>query len=475
MKCEICNKEFSHLGNHLRYHHNITSQEYYDKYLKTTETEGLCNICGKPTKFLGLSKGYRDTCSSSCGSKQGLILTKQIKLEKYNDENYNNREKAKNTCIEQWGVENPSQVSEIQEKIQTTRSNRYGEHKEAITIKSQNTLTKNFGSIKKAYKEINTKGNKTKKDKSIEFSTQNNLITVVEVNQKYGVGWYNNAKDLNIELIKYNNVNYIKLEDLPKVEKYTNERHAYCGYSNKEKEVVNYLKSIYSGDIIENTKQIIKPLELDIYIPDKNIAIEFNGAYHHSINTGTPINYHLNKSLLCEEKGIRLIHIYEWELEEPYWSKIKVLLNNIFHNNSTIYATNCNIKEISNEKAKVLNNKINLHEHKDAQITYGLYYNDELIQLMSFSKTENDNEWYIVRISTNSNIYIIDGLSKLFNYFIKLYHPNKVIAECDFNKFSGKSYEKIGMSFIRYTGPIKEIRGENILYDSGSKIYEWRC
>ena len=85
--------------------------------------------------------------------------------------------------------------------------------------------------------------------------------------------------------------------------------------SQSELAIIDAIKSIYNGDVLRNVKRkaYIYPYELDILIPDLKIAIEYNGCYFHSIKAGKPIDYHLMKSLLCREKGIRLIHIYEFE------------------------------------------------------------------------------------------------------------------------------------------------------------------
>lgn len=68
IKCEICGREFkeySGLSTHLRYAHNLKPQEYYDTYV-IEEDKGLCKICRKPTKFISLKHGYRDTCCGAC-------------------------------------------------------------------------------------------------------------------------------------------------------------------------------------------------------------------------------------------------------------------------------------------------------------------------------------------------------------------------------------------------------------------------
>ena len=95
-----------------------------------------------------------------------------------------------------------------------------------------------------------------------------------------------------------------------------------------EQEIADFLLSL-SVQIKRNDRQIIKPLELDIVIPEKKIAIEFNGDYWHSVQAGTDKNYHLIKTKMCEEAGYRLIHIFEheWDFQQKI---IKEKLKAIF-------------------------------------------------------------------------------------------------------------------------------------------------
>ena len=53
-------------------------------------------------------------------------------------------------------------------------------------------------------------------------------------------------------------------------------------YSYGEKEVLSYVSSIYDGAILENDRTVIKPKELDIYLPELHLAIEYNGDYWHA-------------------------------------------------------------------------------------------------------------------------------------------------------------------------------------------------
>jgi hypothetical protein len=77
-------------------------------------------------------------------------------------------------------------------------------------------------------------------------------------------------------------------------------------------------------DFVTNTRKIIPPFELDIYIPGTNLAIEFNGLFWHSQKDKY---YHLNKTLRCREFGIQLFHIFESEDVDLWKERILNFLN----------------------------------------------------------------------------------------------------------------------------------------------------
>ena len=268
--------------------------------------------------------------------------------------------------------------------------------------------------------------------------------------------------------------------------------------SGQEMSLRNFIVSIYEGPILYNVKDVISPLELDIYIPEKKLAIEYNGDYWHSTEQKEK-RYHEIKSKACEAKGIRLIHIYECEWihsREKIESLLRIALGCGY---SKIGARKCEVKKISNREARPFNEKNHLQGHRNAQVTYGLFYKGELVQLMSFSKMKynrnlkGNDEWEIIRGCPGSNNQIVGGVSKLFKAFIKEYNPQLVFSYCDFNKFDGRGYEAIGMKFVGYTGPDKfyiDRAGYKIgrnpkkrkeleescttIYGAGSKKYIWK-
>lgn len=142
-ECKICGKIMKNPGPHLQ-KHNISQKDYYDKYCKQ-ENDGFCLVCGKPTRFISVTKGYAKHCSDSCAIKDQEIQEKikQTTKEHYGVE-YNLQRKEiiekaqspeakakklksyKQTCIERYGVDNTQKVPEIRKKVIKTNKELYG-------------------------------------------------------------------------------------------------------------------------------------------------------------------------------------------------------------------------------------------------------------------------------------------------------------------------------------------------------------
>lgn len=413
-------------------------------------------------------------------------LSKQTKLSRYGDENYNNRVKYKNTCLEKYGVENAFQNDIIKEKSSQTKLFKYNNSNYTNREKAAQTNLERYGAetflgsdrgqaeIKKysqshygtdyAFLSPLWQNNEIKKSKAAE-TKRTNKYTFENYSIKY-LELANNLEELKVYVA--DKTIYEIATDL----EISRDHAYYLLYKNNLLDLINKVSihSHYEDELIKfigpnscviGDRDVLDGYEIDIFIPTKNIGIEFNGTYWHSSINKPDRNYHINKSKLAESKGIRLIHIWEYEwADQNMQEKIKLMLNIALGRvKNKIYARDCEIRQITNNEAKELNNKVHLQGHRNAQITYGLYYNNELVQLMSFSKTKynknllDENSWEIIRGCPGSNNIVVGGVSKLLSHFIKDYKPNKIFSYCDFNKFDGKSYEKAGMKFIGYTGP----------------------
>lgn len=131
--------------------------------------------------------------------------------------------------------------------------------------------------------------------------------------------------------------------------------HCFKYTSNKEKEILKYINSITKEKVISNSKDVLNPYEIDIYIPSLKLAFEFNGIYWHTEKQGRGKEYHYNKWKGCKDKGIRLITIWEdeWDYKK---NSIKKLIESILNKNAQIIKTTrideINIEEYLNFSSK---------------------------------------------------------------------------------------------------------------------------
>ena len=226
--------------------------------------------------------------------------------------------------------------------------------------------------------------------------------------------------------------------------------------SSYEYEINNFLIS-NNIKTLTSSRSIIQPSQLDIYIPSHNLAIEFNGLYWHS-EEYLHKNYHLNKTNECNNKGIKLIHIFE---DEWLYKKNIVksrLLNILGLTSKKIYARNTEIKEVSNSDSKNFINDNHLQGFSNSSIKIGLYYNNELVSLMMFNKPrlgigKSYDGYELTRFCNKLNINVVGGASKILKYFIKLYNPKEIISYADMRWSQGNLYEKLGFTQTHINKP----------------------
>lgn len=206
------------------------------------------------------------------------------------------------------------------------------------------------------------------------------------------------------------------------------------------------LLSLFSDGEMHN-RQILNGQELDIYYPDKKLAIEFNGNYWHS-DIYKDKYYHQNKTIECAKLGIQLIHIfeYEWNDDTKREKIIQLLSSKLVGNKTVIRGRNTTISLITNSMAKEFLDKYHIQNNTNASINIGSFYNNELIGVMTFGKPRFDNEsqYELIRLAWKHGVSVTGGTDKLFKYFIKNYNPNSILTYCDISKFTGNVYTRLG-------------------------------
>ena len=247
----------------------------------------------------------------------------------------------------------------------------------------------------------------------------------------------------------YNRLNINKSSMLKNIHKFNLEDmiNWYTFTSNGEIELRRFIESIYKGEVIYNSQSILNGKELDIYIPEFKLAIEFNGNYWHSSYL-KEMNYHINKTIDTAKIGIRIIHIFEYEWNDDNTKrKIKNLIESIICTDRAekIYARKTEVLEISNKEAYEFCEKYHLQGGLNSKTSIGMYYNNELIAVMTFGDSrysKGNKELY--RLCYKNNIRVIGGTQKLFNYYINNFECKEIVSYCNIAKFDGKVYEKLG-------------------------------
>lgn len=340
MICKICELECKSgqaLSKHLHIRHNILSKDYYDKYIKAN-TEGICPICKNNTPFLGFSKGYQKHCSAKCAQNNDMNVFKTNNPRRDRTKIFAKREYeiidfTCKMCNEHLttkiGVSN-----HIRKIHNMTRMKYWKQFQTGKCICGKDTKITTLGFEQfccitcknlSLYGSItNTAKTERKRNKAIQerhrYESNHNVISYSDALDLYGQGW--EAIKNEIPMVKVAGKKYIT--DITKIEKYCSINH----YRNNsiEQNILDVIQSVYDKDVLSHTRKVIRPLELDFYLPDVNIAIEYNGTFFHAIEYGTPKDYHLNKSLLCGNKNIRLIHIYGFEDFNSQMQLLKELL-----------------------------------------------------------------------------------------------------------------------------------------------------
>ncbi len=342
--------------------------------------------------------------------------TKKTKKEKYGDENYNNIEKSKQTCLKKYGVDNPCKSIKIKEQI------------------CQTIMSKHY-------------------DDLLEFCKKENIKFLCS---KEEYGGYHFSKIYKFQCLK---CNYIFENTVYNLEHIFCEKCEPNRKSTLENEFFDFLTSILeTGTIIRRRdRMVLNGKELDFYIPSKNIAIELNGLYWHS-EIGGKINklYHLYKTKSCIFHGVKLIHIFETE-----WNNQKDIVKSIIKNlisatDEKIYARNCILTEISPKEKDEFLNQNHLQGTDKSTIKLALIYNSKIVSVMTFkkgSRFDKNFEWELMRYCNKINTSVIGGASKLFTYFVNNYKPASIVSYSDRRYFDGNIYKTLGFNFINFTSP----------------------
>lgn len=248
----------------------------------------------------------------------------------------------------------------------------------------------------------------------------------------------------------------------------TGARCLYCylenNYTSKpEQKLLDFFMENYPDlRIIHNDRKQISPLELDLYFPDQNLGVEVCGLYWHSeISGGKKRSYHYDKMMKCYEKNIRLITVFEDEIRDKFDIVISRILQALNLTNKRIFARKCVLREISAELANNFFNKYHIQGKTQPKMSWGLFYNNELVQVCSTGKfvrkhTAGNNLTELKRFCSKNGIFVVGGFSKLFKRVIEYciqqgYTGIKSYCDMRYANIFKPVYGRVGFDLVNFT------------------------
>ena len=402
------------------------------------------NICNNFVKFNSPSKGFVKYCCPKCANNDSIQVEsrKQTNLEKcgheYNFSSKESKTKKTNTNLKKYGHTNVLCSDYGKKSRKQTMSNQFGENK---TFTNKHILN---------------------------FENWNNKQYIID-NFISLDGYLESSKFLNyfeclppamFTKLRELNINY---------KKQTKTRHEY--------DIINFIND---DNIIHSDRSLINK-ELDILIPDL-LAIEFNGLMYHShgVSNGpkfnNPIenrNRHSIKTDLCEQQNIQLLQIFENEWINENQNKIwKSVINSKLNKNVKIFARKCQIKEVDYKTSSLFLEYNHLQGSCVSSINYGLYFDDDLVSLMTFSlsRFSKQYEWELIRFCNKINITVVGGASKLLKHFEKIHKPKSLISYANRRWSNGNLYKSLNFEHTHNSPPNYFYFKQNKIQISNLKI-----
>jgi len=186
--------------------------------------------------------------------------------------------------------------------------------------------------------------------------------------------------------------------------------------------VENFIKSLGFNTVSNKRPAWAKGKEIDIQILDTNIAIEYNGEYWHSEESGKNSSYHYSKNILAENAGINLIQIFESE-----WKNKKDIIKSIIKSKLGVTETVLQgrktvFRKITSKQARDFLNKN--HRQGGGGVTnesYALLSDGEIVAVMSFKSERftSKNRTELYRYASKLDTTINGGFSKLLKNALK--------------------------------------------------------
>lgn len=478
--CQLCNQVFDKqiTNRHLKYKHNITTTEYknqFGKYSLTSEEYRAAK-----------SQQLSGTNNPMFGKTHTTDTKKRISTRKKGQSAHNLGRKMTD---EQKQLLSSKARERMQKYKQTQTHPRLGK---PVKAETKNKISQSLAGRVSATIESKQKSKATKilngtyglapmhgkkhsdaTKKKIQASLLNLAKTKHQTTYEKII---NLLSSINISVVQFDQHNqYMLLEcqtcnnqfeftkQYTTPSKFRKDLCPYCrqsvAHSAAEYQILDFIKSLLPKQtILSGNRSKIYPLELDIYIPDLNIAVEYCGLYWHSELNGKDSKYHLHKLQKCQEQGIKLITIFEDEwINHSHLVKSR-LKNLLGKTTNKISARSCTVVTLDSHSANQFCKNNHIQGSGRTNHAQGLVYQQQLVAVMTFSKPSvakgaAKHDFELNRFCCSIDTVVIGAASRLFAALIKELDPNSVISYSDLRWNSGKVYEILGFDLDGQISP----------------------
>lgn len=440
-KCLLCGKEFKSIsGNHLSFVHNMTLQEYKVMFPEAQTS--------RPR--VAWNKGIPTTQEH-----------KQHLSEKYKQK-YANGFKHWNS-----GNTTPEEVKQKIKEKSDIRNKEKREHKQNIQQLKDQTfqlkkehLLSNLKDVELNLIHTSTHSTLTRLEALIEhkdFCKQHNLTLLkVEHSTHNALLIYTLNCDVCNNQFQFTNQYLRPCKWNTSICPFCNPREK--NTSKGEQELYDFLSANTSLNLLQNDRIKLKGKELDIYIPELNIGIEYSGLYWHS-EQGHQVKYNIfDKHYLAFDHGVRLITIFEdeWILKRTICEQR--LLHILKQVKNKIPARKCNIGEVSFKETKEFLNQHHIQGTDISSIRLGAWYKEELIAIMTFKPTNmtkggDGEDMELSRFCVKSGVVSSGLANKMFKYYLNNYPIRNIISYSDNRWNTGDLYKMLGFEYVDETVP----------------------
>jgi len=364
----------------------------------------------------------------------------------------------KNGTITDWRIKDPEKALIVAQKSSITKRKQFDSGKlkqwnDGLTKETNGSLTSASKKISEAYK---------RREMGNRLSVEQLLSRVNVFADKFELlSSVNDYVSRRVERLtfKCRSEGHIQVKSLAMLEETPVCFICHPKESKAQLEIYEFVKSL--GVEAESCNRIlISPKELDVYVPDHKLAIEYNGLYFHNVKMLPDQKYHQKKLDLCRDKGINLLSIYEDE-----WRDKRPLIENMIKHrlkisDEVLDARKTKIIQLDSKTSKLFFDKNHLEENARSTISFALQdpKTSRILAAMSFRRPfhkSHGNKLEVARCCCLSGVSVRGWLGKLTGEAMKYAKQRNVeslITYVDSRVGVGSSYVSAGWTFARTTG-----------------------